>query len=66
MPVYNKPHFSLADQLALLKSRGLEVADDKAAIECLHRNGYYRLSAYWYPFRTLITALDANGNPSQT
>ena len=63
MLTYNKPHLSLADQLALLKSRGLTVADDKAAQECLHRNGYYRLSAYWYPFRVLVPMTDANGNP---
>lgn len=53
MTVYNKPHLSLADQLALLKQRGLQITDDVAAIEYLHRNGYYRLSAYWYPFREI-------------
>jgi len=52
--IYNKPHLSLEDQLTLLKQRGLLVADDVAAIECLHRNGYYRLSAYWYPFREIV------------
>ena len=46
MLTYNKPHLSLADQLVLLKSRGLNVAADNLAMECLHRNGYYRLSAY--------------------
>lgn len=51
---YTKPYLSLNDQLALLKSRGLQVADDAQAIECLHRNGYYRLSAYWYPFREIV------------
>ena len=51
---YIKPWLSLPDQLALLKNRGLLVEDDSAAIECLHRNGYYRLSAYWYPFRELV------------
>jgi abortive infection bacteriophage resistance protein len=54
LAVYNKPHLSLADQLALLKQRGLQVSDDEAAIERLHRNGYYRLSAYWYPFRKIV------------
>lgn len=51
---YSKPWLSLPDQLALLKSRGLLVKDEAAAIECLHRNGYYRLSAYWYPFREIV------------
>jgi len=51
---YTKPYLSLSDQLRLLKKRGLQVADDAAAEDCLHRNGYYRLSAYWYPFREII------------
>lgn len=50
---YSKPWLSLPNQLALLKRRGLLVQDDAASIECLHRNGYYRLSAYWYPFREI-------------
>lgn len=53
MPHYSKPYLPLSDQLALIKKRGLQVTDDAAAIECLHRNGYYRLSAYWYPFRKI-------------
>lgn len=51
MTSYSKPYLPLTAQLDLLKRRGLLVDDDAAAIECLHRNGYYRLSAYWYPFR---------------
>jgi len=50
---YNKPHLSLANQLNLLKQRGLQVADDTSALECLRFNNYYRLSAYWYPFRKI-------------
>ena len=50
---YSKPYLPLPDQLSLLKQRGLQVADDAAALDCLHRNGYYRLSAYWYPFREI-------------
>ncbi len=53
MPIYSKPYLSLPDQLAKLKSRGLKVTDDDEAIQCLHRNGYYRLSAYWYLFRQI-------------
>lgn len=52
--LYTKPYLSLPDQLNLLKTRGLQVADDADALECLHRNGYYRLSAYWYPFREIV------------
>ena len=51
--LYSKPYLSLPDQLSLLKQRGLQIADDIAAEDCLHRNGYYRLSAYWYPFREI-------------
>ena len=54
MASYTKPFLSLPDQLALIKSRGLQVADDADALECLHRNGYYRLSAYWFPFRKIV------------
>lgn len=54
MAQYSKPHLALPDQLALLQSRGLQVKDDEIAIACLHRNGYYRLSAYWYPFRKIV------------
>ena len=50
---YSKPYLPLSDQLSLLKQRGLQVADDAAAVDCLRRNGYYRLSAYWYPFREI-------------
>ncbi len=30
----------------------MEVTDTKAASACLARIGYYRLSGYWYPFRS--------------
>ena len=52
--VYSKPYKSLPDQIALLKQRGLLISNDAAAMECLHRNGYYRMSAYWYPFREIV------------
>jgi abortive infection bacteriophage resistance protein len=54
--IYGKPHLSLVEQLFLLKKRGLQVTNDTEAIECLHRNGYYRLSAYWYPFREIVSS----------
>ena len=53
MASYTKPYLAPPQQLQLLKTRGLQVADDVAAIECLRRNGYYRLSAYWYLFRRI-------------
>ncbi|GGO77587.1 abi family protein [Marinobacterium nitratireducens] len=48
---YDRPWKSYGDQLALLQSRGLGVSDETAALDYLERVGYYRLSAYWYPFR---------------
>ncbi len=54
MSSYNKPHLSFKQQLDLLKSRGLEITDDVAALAYLSRVGYYRLSGYWYPCRKPI------------
>jgi abortive infection bacteriophage resistance protein len=60
---FSKPFLPLPDQIALLESRGLVIADKQAAQECLHRNSYYRLSAYWYPFRVIGPLQDSSGNP---
>ncbi len=57
--VYNRPWKSFQDQLDLLKSRGMEVTDEPAALRYLERIGYYRLSAYWYPFRVFKNEQDA-------
>lgn len=46
-----KQWISFTEQLELLKSRGLAVENEKAAIDYLERIGYYRLAGYWYPFR---------------
>lgn len=48
---YARPWMDFSDQLELLKSRGMEAGDETAALSYLNRIGYYRLSAYWYPFR---------------
>lgn len=48
---YNKPWLSYAEQLDVLKSRGLAVTDDQKALDYLQRIGYYRLSGYWFSFR---------------
>jgi abortive infection bacteriophage resistance protein len=48
---FAKPALSYADQVALLKQRGIVIADDAAAERLLAGISYYRLSAYWYPFR---------------
>lgn len=63
MATYSRPWKSFEEQLALLQSRGMEVADSDEALHQLHNLGYYRLSAYWYPFRTFeLKKDDASGN----
>jgi abortive infection bacteriophage resistance protein len=49
--LYAKPYLSVADQVRLLERRGMVIADRPKTEEYLRRIGYYRLSAYWYPFR---------------
>jgi hypothetical protein len=49
--VYTKPHLAFADQVGLLKSRGLIIDDEAEAERLLSVIGYYRLSGYWYSFR---------------
>ena len=51
MTKYTKPHLSFDEQLALIEGRGLSTVDREFAKAGLERLGYYRLSAYWYPFR---------------
>lgn len=52
-----KPWRSFTDQLQQLQDRGLQVDTPAAALEYLERLGYYRLSGYWYPLRTIdVTA----------
>ncbi len=48
---YNKPFLNFAELIQLLKDRGMVIADEKQAINELATIGYYRLSAYSYPFR---------------
>jgi abortive infection bacteriophage resistance protein len=48
---YGKPALVYADQLALLISRNLACSDPVRALEWLQRMGYFRLSAYFLPFR---------------
>ena len=46
-----KPHLTIAEQIALLRARGMAVADEPRAAEFLRHIGYYRFSGYAYPFR---------------
>lgn len=55
---YDRPWKSFDDQLTLLESRGMRVADRDWALAWLRRVGYYRLSAYCYPFRVFQIVQD--------
>jgi abortive infection bacteriophage resistance protein len=56
--ICNKPPTTFAEQLEILKKRGLIVANDPIALHYLEHHNYYRLSAYRYP----ITVM---GNPDE-
>ena len=47
-----KPPTTYAQQIALLRSRGCFVEDESFAEEALSRINYYRLSAYFLPFKS--------------
>ena len=49
-PSYPKPWLSYADQIALLSSRGLVIANVPDATDFLRRVGYYRFSGYCLAF----------------
>jgi len=64
---YSKPYLTLLQQVRHLAGYGLIVGDEAWAEHCLARVGYYRLSAYWYPFRKSVTHIDpATGQDSTT
>lgn len=46
---YPKHLISFADQISLLKQRGLSFKDETKALHLLQNISYYRLSGYWYP-----------------
>ncbi len=66
--VYTKPALTFSDQLELLASRGLHIADRHLALRHLSSISYYRLSAYWYPFleRDADGALSGGSLPGTT
>lgn len=49
--VYTKPPLTFEQQLKMLTSRGLIIQDRDVAFKHVSNISYYRLSAYWYPFR---------------
>ncbi|MFE9579060.1 Abi family protein [Nocardia sp. NPDC006044] len=51
MTSYDKPFKTHAQQLDLLRERGMHIADEATALRALRNIGYYRLSGYWYIYR---------------
>lgn len=50
---------TIDEQIALLRSRGMAIADEEKAREVLMDIGYYRLGFYWFPFeRTYPSKVD--------
>lgn len=49
---YRKSHLSIPQQIDLLRSRGMHIADFEYATKALASFGYYRLSGYWHPYIT--------------
>ncbi len=47
---YKKPATTYAEQIALLKKRGMVIPDEAQAAYYVQHIGYYRLGAYWLPF----------------
>ena len=50
LPHFTKRYMTETDLVALLKNRGLFISDKPKAVRYLECIGYYRLSAYMYPF----------------
>jgi len=54
---YGKPHLPYEEQVDLLIRRGLVCADSASTLFWLKRIGYYRLSAYFIPFKDAATGI---------
>ncbi|MBG0716997.1 Abi family protein [Microbacterium sp. 2C] len=65
MQPYQKPFLTIRQQIAHLESKGLNCGDPGLAAEALHDLGYYRLTAYTYPFRRLLEPSEPRDTPLQ-
>ena len=61
VPAYTKPYLAPFEQIKLLQERGMRITDTAKAQSCIERIGYYRLSAYWYPFRQSVADINMRG-----
>jgi abortive infection bacteriophage resistance protein len=48
---YSKPHLTFEKQVRHLRDKGMIINDEALALRQLSQIGYYRLSAYWHPFK---------------
>jgi len=48
---YKKPALTFEQQLQKLRDRGIKLECEDEALRVFSQVSYYRLSAYWYPFR---------------
>jgi len=48
----NKPAYTILDQIALLKQRGMLFSDENEAYNVLKKIGYYRLKGYWWDMQS--------------
>lgn len=48
----NKVPYSIADQISLLKQRGMLFKDEKSAHHFLENISYYRLKGYWWDMQS--------------
>ena len=48
---YQKPHLTFEQQVVHLRRKGMLIDDEAWVIARLRQVGYYRLSAYWHPYK---------------
>lgn len=49
--MYNKPAYTIEQQIEQLKQRGLSITDEDRAEHFLSHISYYRLAGYWWPMQ---------------
>lgn len=59
---YEKPATTHDQQVERLAARGLRIENKVEAQAALERLNYYRLSAYWYPFKQIDGSFRADGS----
>ena len=52
--IFNKPAKTIKEQCESLIDRGMNLQNKKSTEEYLSHINYYRLEAYWIPFRAIV------------